>query len=198
MAAAEHSSFVKVLRDRSEDTQPVTAVISQRIKRSHEPAYEAWMQGISAAARQFPGHLGVTIIRPEVGICVEYVIILKFDCYVHLKGWLDSEERQRWLEKAKPFIAQSSPVEILTGLETWFTLPNRATQPTPRRYKMAILTTLAVFCVVNLINPLLLPMLTQLPRLLAGLISTYLSVLLLTYVVMPRLTKLAYRWLYAL
>ncbi|MEO1149082.1 MAG: antibiotic biosynthesis monooxygenase, partial [Cyanobacteria bacterium J06638_22] len=65
------------------------------------------------------------------------------------------------------------------------------------RYKMAILTTFAVFIAVNLFNPILLPLLNQfLPRLLASLVVTYLVVLLLTYGVMPRLTKLFRRWLY--
>ena len=62
---------------------------------------------------------------------------------------------------------------------------------------MAILTTFAVFAAVNLLNPVLMPLLTQfLPRLLASLVVTYLVVLVLTYGVMPRLTKLFRRWRY--
>ncbi|MDB9529298.1 antibiotic biosynthesis monooxygenase [Oscillatoria sp. CS-180] len=196
MDVPEDVSLVQVIHDRREDIQPVTAVISQQVKHNREADYERWTQRISATARQFPGHCGVTVIRPEAGICSEYVTILKFDCYAHLKGWLDSKERQRCLEEAKPLIANTSTVQILTGFETWFTLPNRKRQPAPPRYKMAILTTLAVFGAVNLLNPLLLPLFSGLPRLLSSLIITYLVVLLLTYVVMPRLTKLFYRWLY--
>jgi hypothetical protein len=197
MTASDAYSAIKIVKDRHDDNQPVTAVISQRVPRRHQAAYERWMQGISEAARQFPGHSGITVIRPEAGICVEFVIILKFDCYGNLKRWLDSDERQRWLAKAQPFIAVQDQVQILTGFETWFTLPARAVQGTPARYKMAILTTFAVFCAVNLFNPILLPLLTRfLPRLLASLAVTYLVVLFLTYGVMPRLTKLFRRWLY--
>jgi antibiotic biosynthesis monooxygenase (ABM) superfamily enzyme len=197
MAASNAYPSIRIVKDRNDDNQPVTAVISQRVPRRHQAEYERWMQGISEAARQFPGHSGITVIRPEAGICVEFVIILKFDCYSNLKRWLDSKERQQWLDKAKPFIAEQDKIQILTGLETWFTLPARAVQGTPARYKMAILTTFAVFVAVNLFNPILLPLLTQfLPRLLASLIATYVVVLVLTYGVMPRLTKLFRRWLY--
>lgn len=197
MAASNAYPSIKIVKDRHDDDQPVTAVISQRVPARYQVEYERWMQGISEAARQFPGHMGITVIRPEAGICVEFVIILKFDCYSNLKRWLDSEERQQWLAKAQPFIAKQNQIQILTGFETWFTLPARAVQGTPARYKMAILTTFAVFVAVNLFNPILLPFLTQfLPQLLASLVATYVVVLVLTYGVMPRLTRLFRRWLY--
>ncbi|MEO0535205.1 MAG: antibiotic biosynthesis monooxygenase [Cyanobacteria bacterium P01_A01_bin.123] len=198
MVASGNPPSIQVIRDRSQDIQPVTAVISQRVKRHCEADYERWTHKISEVARQFPGHLGVTTIRPEAGICVEYVTILKFDCYTNLKRWLDSDERQRCLEKAKPLLVKASEVKILTGFETWFTLPNRPKQAPPPRYKMAILTTFAVFGAVNLLNPWLLPLLIDLglPRLISSLMVTYLVVLLLTYLVMPRLTKLFAQWLY--
>ena len=198
MNPSVHASMLNIIRDRRDDIQPVTAVISQQVKRNCEADYERWTREISEIARQFPGHRGITVIRPEAGICVEYVTILQFDCYSNLKRWLDSDERQRCLQKAQPLLVKASEVKILTGFETWFTMPNRPKQPPPPRYKMAILTTAAVFAAVNLLNPWLLPLLLNLglPRLLSSLIVTYCVVLLLTYMVMPRLTKLFARWLY--
>ena len=196
MVASENPPPIQIVHDRSGDIQPVTAVLSRRVRRSRESEYERWIQDISAVAREFPGHCGVTVIRPEAGICPEYVIILKFDCYANLKQWLDSKERQRWLEKAQSLVVKDLELQILTGLETWFTLPNRTQQPPPPRYKMAILTTFAVFGAVNLLRPLLTPVFSWLPSLVSSLMITYCVVLLLTYVVMPRLTKLCYRWLY--
>jgi uncharacterized protein len=194
---ASNTGLIQIVSKPSEDNQPVTAVISQPVKREHEADYERWMQGITEAARQFPGHSGVTVIRPESGICSNFVVILKFDCYANLKGWLDSPVRQHWLNQAKPFLPKPEKIDILTGFETWFTLPERAVQGSPARYKMVILTTFAVFSVVNLLNPILLPLFIQfLPRLVASLIVTYIVVLVLTYGLMPRLTKLFRRWLY--
>ncbi len=195
MRSSENPAFIQVIQDRSKDNQPVTAILSQQVKSNHEADYEQWIKEISAVAQLFPGHQGVTVIRPEAGICPEYVIVLKFDCYTHLKRWLDSDERRHWLEKAKPLIAKTQDIQILTGLETWFTLRNQH-HKAPPRYKMALLTTVAVFVAVNLINPLLLPLLAGIPKLLSSLIISHLVVLLLTYGIMPRLTKVFYPWLY--
>lgn len=182
--------------EREQDQQPVTAVISHLVKRGREQDYERWLRDISVVAQQFEGHQGVSFIRPQSGICPEYVIILKFDRYTNLKQWLQSDVRRSWLAKAKPLIQRDETIEVLTGLETWFTLPGKPMQLPPARYKMVIVTGLAVFTIANLLNYTLTPFLTGLPTLLRSLLFSFLSVSLLTYIVMPRLTKLLYRWLY--
>ena len=187
---------IQVIDKRENDTQPVTAVISQRVRRNREADYEEWIQSISAVAKTFPGHRGVSVIRPEAGICSEYVTVLKFDCYTNLKRWLDSDERRAWTEKARPLVVNTAKIQVLTGFETWFTVPNLNSQPAPPRYKMSLLSTIAVFSVANLLHPRMQPLLAFLPDLLSSLVTTYVGVLLLTYIVMPRLTKLFFRWLY--
>jgi hypothetical protein len=46
---------------------PVTKTVTRRIKQGHEAAYEAFLAGISGAARTFPGYLGIEIFRPAPG-----------------------------------------------------------------------------------------------------------------------------------
>ena len=66
----------------------------------------------------------------------------------------------------------------------------------PPRYKMATLTWVAIFPLVNIINLLLESTLNSLPPLLRSLIITAILVPLMTYVVMPRITRLFAWWLY--
>jgi uncharacterized protein len=178
------------------EKQQVTAVISHLVKPGREQHYEQWLHDISSVAQQFAGHTGVSFIRPHDAAFPEYVIILKFDCYRHLKAWIDSPIRQRWIDKAAHLVQQNQKVDILTGLETWFTLPGKLIQRPPKRYKIAILTTLAVFGVAQLVAAIATPILIGLPHLLRAFVSTGFTVFALTYVVMPRLTQLFYRWLY--
>ncbi|MCW6054016.1 antibiotic biosynthesis monooxygenase [Microcoleus sp. A2-C5] len=178
------------------DKQPVTAAISHLVKPGREQEYEQWLHDVSGVAQQFDGHCGVSFIRPHDSSHPEYAIVLKFDCYKHLKEWMDSPVRQRWIDKVQPLVQQDQNVEILTGLETWFTLPGKLVQHPPKRYKMAILTGLAVFVVVQLLGALLAPALTVLPPLVRSFVLTLLTVFCLTYLVMPRVTRLFYRWLY--
>jgi uncharacterized protein len=180
----------------STDTQSVTTVISQKVRPGREEGFEVWAKGIAAAAQQFDGHRGVTILRPQDHAHPEYVIILQFDTYGHLQQWLDSEVRQDWIDRSYPLVDKPQTLQVLTGLETWFTLPHQPMQPPPARYKMAILTAVSVFTLVNVYSWLLAGVLSGLPPLGRSLIVIIFVVLSLTYVIMPRLTKLFRGWLF--
>jgi uncharacterized protein len=178
------------------EKQLVTAVISHLVKPGKEQTYEQWLHDISVAAQQFEGHAGVSLVRPVDASYPEYAIILKFDCYQHLKAWLDSPIRQRWIDQVKPLVQHDQKVQVLTGLETWFTLPGKLVQRPPKRYKMAILSAFAVFAVAQVLGLLMAPALTILPLLGRSFVLTVVTTFILTYVVMPRVTRLFYRWLY--
>ena len=100
------------------------------------------------------------------------------------------------MERLQPLIEKPETIQTLTGLETWFTLPNKPMKAPPPRYKMAIVIWLGVFFTISILNRLLVPLLAELPVLLRTLLVTGLTVTLLTYVIMPRLTQLFRKWLY--
>jgi hypothetical protein len=179
-----------------EETHQVTAIISHFIRSGREQGYEEWLHGIATDAHQFKGHLGVNVIRPCDPTHPEYVAIVRFDHYNNLKTWLESSVRQEWLERLQPLIEKPETIQTLTGLETWFTLPNKPMKAPPPRYKMAVVTWLGVFFTISILNRLLVPLLVGLPVLLRTLLVTGLTVALLTYVIMPRLTQLFRKWLY--
>lgn len=179
-----------------EDNHQVTAVISHIIRPGREQGYEEWLHGIATAAKKFDGHMGVSIIRPRDHNHPEYVAILRFDCYNNLKNWLESDIRREWIERLQPLIEKPETIQTLTGLETWFTLPNQLLKSLPPRYKMALVTWLGVFVTLSILSRLLAPIVSSLPILLNQFITTGLVVALLTYLVMPRLTKIFKWWLY--
>ncbi len=181
----------------TDEGSQVTAIISHVVRSGREQGYEEWFHGIAAAARQFKGHLGVSTIRPQDHAHPEYVVILKFDRYKNLKTWLESDVRHEWIERLQPLIEKPEAIQTLTGLETWFTLPNKSLKAPPPKYKMALVTWLGVFVTLAVVSRLLAPILSNLPILLNQLITTGLVVALLTYLIMPRLTQLFKRWLYS-
>ena len=65
----------------------------------------------------------------------------------------------------------------------------------PPRYKMALLTWAAAFPLLTAVNVLLRPVLVILPLPGRTLLMTGLLVGLLTYIIMPRLTRLCAAWL---
>lgn len=178
-----------------EQTQQVTAIICHTVRPGREQGYEEWLHGITTAAHKFKGHLGVNVIRPWDHIYPEYVAIVKFDRYSNLKTWMESDIRQEWIARLQPLIEKPEAIQTLTGLETWFTLPNKLQVPPPR-YKMVLVTWLGVFLTLPIPNCLLAPLLSEFPTLLQQLIGTGFSVVLLTYLIMPHLTQLFRKCLY--
>ncbi len=175
---------------------PVTAVASRRVKPGHEQDFEEWVSGILTVVNTFPGYLGSEVLRPSDPEDDEYRIVFRFDHASNMHAWQSSEERQRWLRKSRPHLREQEKVHVLTGLETWFTLPSKPGAPAPPRYKMAIVTWLAVFPLVAVIFSLFGQWLNLLPTLLRTLVFSAVMVTLMTYVIMPRMTRLFSFWLY--
>ncbi|MGD0999393.1 MAG: antibiotic biosynthesis monooxygenase [Candidatus Brocadiia bacterium] len=100
---------------------PVTAVISRRVRAGCQKAFEEWLQGISQAVAQFPGHHGVSILRPRDPANFDYVITLKFDSAAHLRQWLRSDARREWIRNSDPRTEKADNVTELAGHEPWFT-----------------------------------------------------------------------------
>jgi len=175
---------------------PVTTTVTRRIKPGHEAAYEAFLAGISGAARAFPGYLGVEVFRPAAGASGEYRIVYRFDTAQHLRAWLDSPEHAAWLQRAEPHVAGPMRTQVLVGLKGWFTLPTQPGAPPPPPYRMALVTWATIFPLITLVVVATAPLLGRLPLVLRLAVTTGVTVPLMTWVVMPRVTRLLHRWLY--
>ncbi|MEM1366481.1 MAG: antibiotic biosynthesis monooxygenase [Cyanobacteria bacterium P01_H01_bin.15] len=175
----------------------MTAVITHRVRPGRQQGYEQWLMGIAAAARNCTGHLGVNILRPQESAVLTYVIVLQFDTCTHLDDWLKSEVRRTWIERVQPLIQEQESIQVLTGLEGWFQLPSHFSNSVPKRYKQALLVWVGVVGISLGISPLMMLLSGFLPWLVVLAIRGAISVLLLSYVVMPRLTRWFKRWLFA-
>jgi antibiotic biosynthesis monooxygenase (ABM) superfamily enzyme len=173
---------------------PVTTAVTRRVKPGHEPFYERFLEGINGEASRFPGHLGVDVFRPESASAGEYRIVYRFDTGEHLRAWLDSDERAGWLECAEPHVIGPMRTQFLTGLESWFTLPGRPGTPPP--YKMALLTWVTIFPLITLVVVALDPLLVQLALVPRLALTTAVTVPIMTWLAMPRVTRLLHGWLY--
>jgi antibiotic biosynthesis monooxygenase (ABM) superfamily enzyme len=177
--------------------QHVTAVITHRVRPGREEGYEAWIKGIAADARRYDGHLGVHILQPQRGAGSDYVIVLQFDTCPHLEAWLQSDVRKGWIERVTPLIREQESIQVLTGLEAWFELPGEPHHPSPRRYKQALLVWVGVTGVALLVSPHVAAWLAAWSWLLRVSINAAITVVLLTYVVMPFLTRRFLGWLFS-
>jgi len=177
----------------SQATEPVTVTIARRVAVGREQEFEAWFDGIIAVARTFEGYLGAGVLAPHSAEH-DWHVVYRFTDTASLRRWESSPERREWLTRADD-LARETGVERVSGLETWFALPGR-TAPAPPRWKMAPVTLLAIVPLVLLMNVTVLPLLAEWPLVLRTLVfSTFLTALM-TWVIMPRMTRLFRRFLY--
>lgn len=179
---------------------PVTVIVTRKAKKERIKEFEEWMDGVVHEAMKFEGHMGVNIIRPsDPSANPEYVIIFRFNSYDNLAKWEHSEIRNQWLQKSKDLTEGEPLVEKQTGLEFWFTPRSGGAgsgiSPGPPRYKMAIVITAIIFVLINTLIPLIRQVTAELPLLASTLVGTAIMVLLMTYVVMPSVTRVLRPWL---
>jgi hypothetical protein len=175
---------------------PVTVVVSRVVKPDCIPAFEEWVSGITHESSTFDGYLGSDVVRPHDPSNPTYITIFKFDTYPHLRAWADSPNRARWVEKVRPMTVGEADVKKITGLEYWFTLPDRAAVMPPPRHKMALVTLLAIYPLILLVDFVLGPLTDGMPYLLGLLLSVGATVILMTWPVMPMMTRLFAFWLF--
>jgi antibiotic biosynthesis monooxygenase (ABM) superfamily enzyme len=184
--------------NQGEKDDPVTVIVTRKAKKGKISEFEDWMEGIIHEAMKFEGHMGVNIIRPtDVLSNPEYVIIFRFNTYENLTKWEKSEKRKEWLKKSKD-VTEGEPItEIQTGLEFWFTPLSRSNDQVtlPPRYKMAMVTGSIVFVLLSTLIPQIRQITATLPILLSTLLGVVIMVLLMTYVIMPLVTRLLRPWL---
>lgn len=183
-------------KNQSIDEESVTVIVSRRVKLGREKEFEKWAVGIAGEAEKFEGFLGTKNIEPSNITNFNSVVIIKFDRYRNLKKWEDSSVRAMWIERASDFTEGDVQVQKLTGLEYWFTLSKAPLQTPPPRYKMAVVTFFALFPTINFVNLILKPLSGILYGIFGMAINVMLTIILMTYIIMPLMTRLFAPWLF--
>lgn len=175
----------------------VTKVIDRVPRAGTQSQLEEAIHALTAAVLRYPGQLGVHVTPPAPPHQPGYRVVYKFDTPEHLHAWEESEEQHRLVAVANLYTQGAPHYQILTGLETWFTLPASPHLPPPPRNKMSVVSWLGIFPLVygySLVAGMVLPHAT--PAWLRLMLVTIAVVPTMSYVVAPRLTRLFKGWLY--
>ncbi len=152
------------------------------------------------AARLFAGHLGGQMVHPEAEADEQerdlYHTVFAFDTPEHLQAWQTSPERTRCLQVMAPHTLSSSKLREVSGLGHWFTPTGATAHKPPPRWKVALVTWLGICPTVYVLFLMVAPLLADWPLLPRVMVITALVVLLMTWVVAPRLTTWLKPFLY--
>lgn len=173
------------------DARSVTTIVTRKIIPGRKADYREWVHQVGAVAERFPGHQGTTYKLKGDGD--ECHVVFRFDTIEHLRAWEESAERKHWQGKLGGIVQGEERIKRLTGLEFLF-----RDQYHPKAHKMALVLTATIFCLVLIFNPafaFLTGAFPVIPDLLWILVRTALQVVLMTYVIMPPLSRLLAPWL---
>ena len=195
--ASRHSLYISdIMKESSvKERDPVTVIVKHRVIPGKEADYENWAGGITDAARQFDGYLGVNFIRPSDSRSQEYVLIFRFNSYENMQNWEDSPERAIWKAKRRHITIDEPEIHRFKGWDYWFTLPPVA-KVAPPRYKMMFVTLISIYPLALFFPMLLEPFIGHLPLAVVVFITAALIVPMMLYIVMPAMVKLFTWWLY--
>jgi len=169
--------------------------ITRYVKPGSESVFEEVVRGVILAASTFPGYAGGEVLYPTTKRGA-WQLILRFDTLVHLQEWEESPICQGWIARADALTIGAPKVLRINGLEAWFVLPEVPNALPPPKWKTAIVSAIGIYPVISLMPILLKPITNGLPAWLATLVSIAIMMPLMTWVIMPQVTRLFKPWLY--
>lgn len=172
-------------------------IMTRKVHKGKEKEFEKALSIFIKKTDSFPGVQGVSIIRPALGSnCREYGILRHFVSQDKCDEFYASTLFSEWEKRVLPYCEDAPKPRVVTGLEAWFTLPGQEKIKPPPRWKMALLTLLAIYPLTLLIPAILNLILMEQPKYIENFIVTVSLVFLLTWVIMPNLTRLLKGWIY--
>jgi antibiotic biosynthesis monooxygenase (ABM) superfamily enzyme len=170
--------------------EPVTVTVARVVRPDQRAAFERWAEDVLRVAAGFPGNLGASLLHPGPDSS-EYHLVYRFVDDASLAAWERSSERRSALAHVEDMV-DDERYNRVAGLESFFT---RSATPGPR-WRMTLLTVVAVFAITSLLQQFVMPHLSSWPLEVRLLLSATVVVIAMGNVLMPALTRLFAGWLH--
>lgn len=170
-----------------------SAVFIFRARRGKEAALAQWARRMVSAARRHEGNVAATAIGPDQ--TGQYRVVHHFRDRAALESWLSSTQRAALLKEGEALL-ESPPAVERTGLETWFQVPSDgpAFVPPPR-WKMWLTSVVAIYPFVLAFLLWVNPQIKGWPVFIRAAVLPLVLLSLMTFLVMPSVTRLLRPWL---
>lgn len=178
----------------SEMDEPIHIAITVRVRKPQVAEFERALTYFVSRSLAEPGARGVQCLYPPPGSAsTEYGLVRSFASAADRDAFYRSAFFTDWLHEIEPMVEGRSIRRELHGLEAWF---RDGDAPMPPRWKMALLTWPAVWFASTLMRTIVAPALgPNVPQMIEAGCVTAGVVVILTWVVMPFLVRIARPWL---
>lgn len=170
----------------------VTAVMSQRVRPDAWEEFRRAHAEISLTMRDFDGFLSCDLAEPVAGIQDDHVVVFAFNSRDNLDRWLQSEERREVLRLIEPLIEGDRTLNVVGGFAGWFDVDGNREPP---RWKQAVTVLIALYPTTLLLGWIQRGLLPDAPWIPALFVSNVLGIAILTWLLMPAVTRVLARWL---
>lgn len=171
---------------------PIHVAITRRAKPGCETELQQALREFFQTSFAQGGVLGATMIVPPPGSdSREFGILRTFADEKERDDFYKSSMFEAWRERVTPLTEGEPVYRQLHGLEAWF----RSAHGPPPRWKMAVATYLGVLPVVTILSLTLGPAISSWHFLLSNIVFNLCVVALLTWIVMPLVTRALHSWL---
>lgn len=175
---------------------PVTVVVRRRVKPGNEVAFESAMREFISFALAFPGNRGIHVLRPAPDGSREYTVVDRFADTRSRQAFKETPKYRALMQRLRELCEGDPYIEEQAGLGGWFTLPGEPRASVPSKLKMGVVTFLGVLPLTAALPPLFAWLLPSWHAQLANVLVTALVVTLLTWPIMPLLTRVFGPWLF--
>ncbi|MBX3746088.1 MAG: antibiotic biosynthesis monooxygenase [Verrucomicrobiae bacterium] len=177
-------------------TPPIHIAITRRVRQDRVEDFKHLLAEFAQRSLGEPGTLGVHCLHPPPGAASREFGILRSFATEHARdAFYETPLYKEWVRRIEPMVEGEAEYRQLSGLEAWF----RDTKgPMPPRWKMALLTWMAVWPISTLVPSLLRPILAPVahPLVFTAIVSASI-VVTLTWFAMPALVRLSHSWLHS-
>lgn len=171
---------------------PIHVAITRRVLPGREAEFRDALRGFFQASFDHGSVLGASMITPPPDSdSREFGILRTFAGEAERDAFYESSMFKAWEKRARALTEGEPDYRQLHGLEAWFRSPDP-----PPRWKMAACTLLGVFPTSTLLGLTIGPVTRGWPFPSGTLVFSILMVALLTWVVMPLVTRLLHPWLH--
>jgi uncharacterized protein len=171
---------------------PIHVAITRRVRPGCEAEFQQALREFFQTSFTHGSVMGATMLVPPPGSeSREFGILRTFADEKERDAFYASPMFKAWDERARMLTEGEPEYRQLHGLEAWFRSPHVP----PPKWKMVIATFLGVFPLAMVLNLTLGPLIRDLPFVLRNAVFNAAVVLLLSWAVMPVVTRLLHRWL---
>jgi antibiotic biosynthesis monooxygenase (ABM) superfamily enzyme len=177
------------------DFEPIAAVILRNAQAVCNREFETWAEKVDQFAQKFDGFLGAAIIPRRNGSHNKYGILVRYAGCDQLRSFIDSLEFEEYLKDSDLLMVGEISEQEIQKFEPDPVLYDPSISIIrPAKYKVALLTFIMLYPMLLGVSTLIAMIFKGFSRPLLVFFTLLIMVPLMTYVIMPWVTKLARLW----